>query len=211
MNVYDLNTFSQCQQFTEIDENNAIEMLSVSETHLAILSVTGQLRVYLTSKEEWKSRITSDKVSCMAFSPNGRRLVAATDDSTIDVYSVGAGVVSHQLNPPHPDSEEMQFRMNVMCFTSDGTIVACADESTGAIYMWEVEFGSLIGILNDPQSPITSMAFSLSGKHLTATEEEGIQLIWDLQAGHKERMMIMCKHPSLRIRQLMEKVRPFLY
>jgi len=205
--IFDQTTFSCIRQIIGDGEENAVDTLTLSDTHIAILSPTSRLSVYHIEKEGtlW----TVEGVCCTAFSPNGRRLIVSTDEGT-SMRIINAGLISHAMSPPHPD-DEVQPRLNLACFSNDGTIVAGADESTGAIYLWDAEFGSVIGILGDAEGMVTSLTFSKCGRRLAATVEGGTELVWDLFSGHRERLLALCAHPDRNFRLLLPRIREFLF
>src|SRR5205823_12767098 len=116
-------------------------------------------------------------VQCIAFSPDGRRLV--TGSSEPDLWDVTTGKKLRKF-PVHSGV------VNGAEFSPDGRILASGG-SDGTIQLWNPESGKLLGTLHGHTSRITSIAYSPHGETLASTSMDGTTMLWDTDVRRVQR------------------------
>lgn len=110
----------------------------------------------------------------VAFSPNGRRLVAGGRDADVVSCDPDRETPAHPLGIPIREASELRY-------SPDGRTLAVASYRSPEIILWDVEAGRPARILRGHTSPVVAMAFAPDGRSLAASPEV---LIWDLATGH---------------------------
>jgi WD40 repeat protein len=118
-------------------------------------------------------------VTGLAFSPDGKTLVAGQADGTIAVLDAATGTQQRSL-AGHTDivvSRAVQF-------SPDGKTLATGSFD-GTVRLWDVSSGTQKAELNGHGLRVLSLSFSADGAQLASTSDEGGQmLLWDVaQAG----------------------------
>ncbi|MBI1940635.1 MAG: hypothetical protein HYS33_03905 [Acidobacteria bacterium] len=108
-------------------------------------------------------------VRCMRFSRDSRKLVTASDDGKVRVWSVPEWQLLHTLEG---------HRGAVMWaeFSPDGKWVASAGEDK-TVRVWSAEDGRLQQTLQESNAPLRTVAFAPNGEFLAASAED-LVLVW---------------------------------
>ncbi|KIK56907.1 hypothetical protein GYMLUDRAFT_173741, partial [Collybiopsis luxurians FD-317 M1] len=129
-------------------------------------------------KIHWPSQQISlqlnGEVISVAFSPNGKRIIAGTDRS-VQIWEIETGTLMGSLQ--HTDS--------VMCldFSSDGRRIV-SGLIDGLVCIWSTETESLVcSPMLGHTGPVTSVAFSPDGKRVVSGSYYQSLLIWDVETG----------------------------
>ena len=104
----------------------------------------------------------TEKVSSVAFSPDGRYIVSSSGDKTIQLWDAQTG---GQVGIPlqgHTDS------VNSVAFSPDGRhIVSGSEDKT--IQLWDAQTGGQVGNpLQGHTDSVNSVAFSPNGRHIVS-------------------------------------------
>jgi serine/threonine protein kinase len=97
---------------------------------------------------------------CVTFSPDGRLLATAGDDSTARIWDALTGKQLHVLSG-HSDG------VNAVAFAPDGRILATG-ASDQTVRLWNVATGESLAILRGHNDGVTALAFSPDGKWLAS-------------------------------------------
>ncbi len=118
----------------------------------------------------------------LAFSPDGRSLVAPFCDRTIRFYDVGSGHESSRL-------EVDGCGQCTMAFSPDGRILATADDTndsrTATIHLWDLPRKAEIRRLSVQHDP-HELVFSPDGKTLASAQWEKLIRLWDVDTGREK-------------------------
>jgi WD40 repeat protein/serine/threonine protein kinase len=112
-----------------------------------------------------------NKVSSVAFSPDGRRVVSASQDQTLRVWEVGGKRVA--ILHGHTSHVERAF------FSADGRRVLSASND-GTVRFWDPAGGEAVAVCQGHARGISSCAMSGDGAWLASAAADHTVRLWDL-------------------------------
>ncbi len=119
----------------------------------------------------------TDGVRTAAYSPDGTRVVTASNDRTARIWDAADGRELLRL-------EGHSGGLYDAAFSPDGTRVATA-ASDGEAYVWDARTGDLIAMLEDGSAaPVGFVAFTPDGSAMTGSYE-GHVCFWDAATGEE--------------------------
>jgi WD40 repeat protein len=133
------------------------------------------------------------KITDIAFTPNGKQLVSASDDKTVRVWDVETGktvrLIRGQIGPGQ------EGKIYAMALSPDGRLLAVggylgriagrdnkADEDAHKIRLYDFVSGKLTGLLRGHENVVFRLAFSPDGSRLISSGADDTAIIWDVPA-----------------------------
>jgi len=116
-------------------------------------------------------------VHSVAFGPNGKRLVSASEDKSLKIWDVADGHVVHTLTG-HAET------VYGVAFRADGKRLASGSEDS-TVKIWDVGTGLEMRTLKGHSAPVYGVTYSPDGKHLASAGEDSIVKIWDADTGRE--------------------------
>ncbi len=109
------------------------------------------------------------------FSPDGSRVVTASDDQTARLWDARSG---------RPLGEPMRHQGTVwsVAFSPDGSRVVTASQD-GTARLWDAETGKPLGEPMRHQAPVNDAAFSPDGRRVVTASQDGTARLWDAETG----------------------------
>jgi predicted NACHT family NTPase len=130
-------------------------------THLALKTLRGHL----------------DKVTSVAFSPDGQRIVTGSYDQTAKVWETASGRELVTLKGHRAE-------ISSVAFSSDGQrIVTGSGDNTAKV--WEAASGRELFTLTGHNDQICSVAFSPDGQRIVTGSYDYTAKVWDAASGHE--------------------------
>jgi WD40 repeat protein len=140
------------------------------EGNLAVTFRFEDTKIWDTASGKLKSELPKSKANDAAFSPDGRWLATASDDSksTARIWNVETGEVKTTM-PPSGDHAE------AISFSPDGKIVVTTNDKGAKL--WDAATGELLATLDEARYPI---AFSPDGNTLATGGRRDTAMLWEI-------------------------------
>jgi WD40 repeat protein len=161
---------------------NAIAAVGLSQSPLTgfpdytlpASSYGGLLTAVRSSQEMNQFQGHTEVVMSIAFSPDGKRIVSGSDDSTLRLWDAQTGQPIGQALQGHTGS------LRPVAFSPDGKrIVSGSDDST--LRLWDAQTGQPIGQpLQGHTGSVSSVAFSPDGKRIMSGSDDKTLRLWDI-------------------------------
>ena len=146
--------FSPDGQRLASDWGNAVKIWN-AQTGQEVVTLTGHLK----------------PVSCVAFSPDSRRLASASADKTVKLWDASTGKELLVL-AGHTET------VNSVAFSPNGQFLASGSEDH-TIKIWDANNGRELSTLAGHGGPVNEVAFSRLGERLASASEDRTVQIWD--------------------------------
>eukprot|EP00754_Rhynchopus_humris_P008287 Rhum_TRINITY_DN13706_c1_g1::Rhum_TRINITY_DN13706_c1_g1_i1::g.63340::m.63340 len=133
------------------------------------------------------ARAHAAPLRCLAFSPDGRRLVSCAEDNTLGIWeAAGGGLELLQSRQQGGDDEARSGAVCTVAYSPDGSRIATGGAG-GEVRVSDA--GTLTGLLDIGQrghvGGVNAVAFSHDGALLASGGDEGCVLLWDAVSGRQ--------------------------
>ncbi len=118
---------------------------------------------------------TGSWVNEVAFSPDGRRLIAGCDDSAIYQWDLVSGRQLATLK----GHEDLVWNLT---FSPDGRTIASSSRD-GTLRLWDAESGDTLKTIQAHRTDVYGIAFGPDGKRLASASEDSTARVWDVSTG----------------------------
>lgn len=139
-------------------------------------SMEGTIRLWSIADKAIRQTLYHERPICnLAFSPNGKTIAAASEDTVVKLWRVSDGKLLFILDHNYP--------VDCLTFSPDGQTVVTGSRDNKIRY-WQVNNSSLIYTIKKQGGPILDVAFSPSGQLGVAVSEDHTILFWLILTGH---------------------------
>jgi WD40 repeat protein len=114
-------------------------------------------------------------VTSAVFSPDGQRILTASEDGTAQIWSRDTGEVVSVLTAE-------KLRMKDAGFSLDGRKVVTASTDS-LVRVWDTGTGQVTEVLRGHRDFVHKVAFSPDGTHVVSASQDGSVRVWDLNTG----------------------------
>ena len=131
-----------------------------------------------------------NRITTLAFSPNGSFLAGATEaDTTVKLWDVGREREARQLFGHTGE-------VTSIAFSPDGALIATASEDR-TVRVWDAATGDELRVIQHG-TPVAAVGFSHDGRRLVSGDSRGLVRVWDACSG--------CRRPGELLRIARERV-----
>jgi len=123
-------------------------------------------------------RGNTDQLRSVAFSPDGKRVVCGSNDSTAKVWDVASGNRLLTLRGH-------TFTVIDAVFSPDGKFIATASGDQ-TVRIWDSTTGAAVRILRGHRHWVKSARYSPDGKLLVSAGDDGSAVVWDVMTGERK-------------------------
>lgn len=178
--LYDLPEFSLIQSLSM--GKNAVDTVSINKSGEWFAfgsSKAGQLLVYEWQSESYilKQQGHFDAMNCLCYSPDGSRVVTASDDGKIKVWDINSGFCLMTFT-------EHIGGVTAVSFAKKGQVMFSASLD-GTVRAWDlIRFRNFRTFTAPERVQFTSLAVDPSGEVVVAGSQEEFEIfVWSVQTG----------------------------
>jgi len=121
----------------------------------------------------------TDALGSAAFSPDGRTVLTAANDTTARLWDAQTGREIRQF------IGHTEF-VSIAIFGPDGETILTGS-ADGTVRMWNIETGQEVHRFVDGGSPIWALAITQGGEKMLTSDESGSAWVWDFQKAERVR------------------------
>lgn len=182
----ELHTFSRHSDMVNsaVFSPDGRRILTASSDNSAKLwdAVTGRV-IRTFSPHNWVQRLLrfsvgrGDKINSAAFSPDGSKVLTASNDGKVKLWDAESGKEIRTFLGHGNGGRGAGVRSAV--FSTDGRKILTASED-GAAMLWDAESGQELHTFSGPLTWVRSAEFSSDGSKVVISSDEGTAKIWAL-------------------------------
>ncbi|MCK4765292.1 MAG: DUF4365 domain-containing protein [Candidatus Aminicenantes bacterium] len=116
-----------------------------------------------------------DQVNCLAITPDGKRILSASDDKSIRVWNTATG--------RHIKTIKGHYRLVFSVVSLPGGKNALSGANENKIKLWNIDSGKCLEILAGHRSSVRSVAVTWDGKRAVSGSDDKTIKYWDLESG----------------------------
>ena len=183
------------QELQKIDGNDVVSSVAFSPDGKTILTCTDDMLTKSairfwnveSGKELHKLEGYDSSCTCVAFSPDGRKIVTAgLSDKTVRIWDINSGqelqkmeVSVNQITNFFRAGEHTNWVTSAI-FSPDGKKIVTGDHE-GTVQIWDAASGKVLQKLRGHTKSINSVAISPDGKKIISASSDGTARIWTLE------------------------------
>ncbi|KAF9096496.1 hypothetical protein BGX23_011124 [Mortierella sp. AD031] len=113
-----------------------------------------------------------DSIRCIAFSPDGHRIVSGTVFGVLQIWEAATGISG-------PTWERHSGSITSVSFSPNGQLVATAGAGH-TVNLWDVQARTLVSAFTGHSSSITGVAFSPDGSQMASCSDDKTVRLWEV-------------------------------
>jgi WD40 repeat protein len=159
------------------EDNSSMEVRSRDRRRVIVTTdpTTAQV-MYSSTRQPVSSPLQHrNKITSMAFSPDGDRVVTACNDGIVQVWDVRGG---NKISPSLPHEHGIGF----VAFSPDGSRVVTGSYD-GTSQIWNARTGVLEGSILRHRGSVLRIVFNLDGTRVATASADQTARIWDARTG----------------------------
>jgi WD40 repeat protein len=138
-------------------------------------------------------------ITAVAFAPDGRRAVSASEDCTVCLWDLDAGRQTFCLKGHEKPIRSVAISPDGRRVLSGGALDDSSPQGWhAALRLWDAETGKEIRRLNGHWHGIRGIAFLPDSQRAVSASLDGTVRLWDLEAGKEIRRLDISKRPNTR-------------
>jgi WD40 repeat protein len=135
------------------------------------------LRDALPDVQELKTFTVGSPVNSAVFSPDGTKVLTASDDGTARIWQAATGRVLTIVHGPRLTG----FRAS---YSPDGTKFV-TNSADGQATIWDAATGRRLLVLHGPDTAVNAVNFSPDGKKIVTADANGTAIVWSATTGRQ--------------------------
>jgi eukaryotic-like serine/threonine-protein kinase len=117
-------------------------------------------------------------VTCVAVSPDGRRVASGSEDQTVRLWDAKTGQELAAL-------QGHTGRVSSVAFSPDGKRLASAGQAENIVRVWDADTGKEARTLRGHAGEVCCVTFSPDGERLASASLDGTVRVWDAATGEE--------------------------
>jgi len=169
--------------------------VAISADGKLVVSASSELKVWDIStlsdanvargREEYGPQGHTRQVSCAAVSADGQRAISGSEDGTLKIWYVKTGYVMHTIRVDKQWSE----KPTCVALSADGRLAVSTAFDCTVVWVWDVERGQQVRMLQGCEKGEQGVALSADGKLAVSYSADGTLNVWDVATGRKLRSL----------------------